>query len=433
MNITFPARKAAAPLAGVAAMALVAGLFQHASDPEAGRTASLAGSQSAQWHQTWGTALQKPVPSGEDNGVNWSMQGFNDQSLRQIVRVSEPGAKVRIRLSNLYGTKPLKVTGATIARSAGGAKAWPETIQEVSFGGARSTVVRPGAELAGDPVALSTSPLEKLVVTLRFAEATGPATFHRFTTQTAYRATGDHLADVSSEAFGQSTDALYYLSGVDVLGGGGKGTVVAFGDSVIDGTGATPGADARLPDLLAERLAAAGRPAAVVNAGIGGNRLLDDSPCYGDNALSRFKRDVLDRPGVRSTIVHLGANDIRDSPGDPCLPDNAAPDAQRLIDAHRRLIKAAHDRGIKATGVTLLPMKGALFPGWTPEVEKRRDALNHWIRTSGEYDAVLDADKVLAGAPDPDKGRTAYVFEDGLHPNDAGFHALTRAIDLDAL
>ncbi|MFI0355261.1 SGNH/GDSL hydrolase family protein [Actinomadura sp. 9N407] len=393
----------------------------------------MAASKGAQWNQTWGAAMHKPLAGSEDNGVNWSMEGFKNQSLRQVVRVSEPGDKVRIRLSNLYGTKPLKIAGATIARSAGGAKAWPETVRKVTFGGAPSTAVRPGAELVGDSVALPTSPLEKLVITLRFAEATGPATFHRFTTQTAYRAAGDHLADIGSGAYEQSTDAVYYLAGVDVAGDRGKGTVVAFGDSLIDGVGATPGADSRLPDILAERLAATGDPAAVVNAGIGGNRLLNDSPCYGDKALSRFERDVLDRPGVRSVIVHLGANDIRHSPGDPCLPQAAAPTARQVIDGHRRLIRAAHDHGIKATGVTILPLKGALFPGWTADVEKLRDAVNHWIRTSGEYDTVLDADKAMADTPDPDRSRPAYVFEDGLHPNDAGYHAIARAIDLRAL
>ncbi|GAA2428817.1 SGNH/GDSL hydrolase family protein [Actinomadura vinacea] len=377
--------------------------------------------------------MQRPVAGGEDEGPNWSTEGFGDHTLRQVVRLSTGGTRARIRLSNVYGTGPLRVTAAAAARSAGGAKAWPDTTAALTFGGARSATVPPGAEIASDPVPLSTAPLERLAVTLRFTQATGPATFHRFTTQPAYRASGDHLSDAGSDAFTQSTDALYYLAGVDVAGGNGDGTVVAFGDSLIDGVGATRGADARLPDALAERLAGTGRPLGVVNAGIGGNRLRYDSACSGDKATARFARDVLGRPGVRTVIVHLGANDIRDTPGDPCLRPGGPATAEQVIDAHRQLIRAARARGLKIVGTTVLPMKGALFPVWTPQVEKERDAVNDWIRTSGEYDAVLDADKILADPADGDRPRLSYVYEDGLHPNDAGFQALARGIDPDVL
>ncbi|WP_433477311.1 GDSL-type esterase/lipase family protein [Spirillospora sp. CA-142024] len=379
--------------------------------------------------------MQRPQAGNEDNGPNWSTEGFRNHSLRQVIRMSAGGTRVRIRLSNLYGTKPLKVAGATIGRSAGGAKAWPGTVVPLTFGGGRSAVVRPGGELAGDPVPLATSPLEKLVVTLRFTEATGPTAFHRFTPQPAYRAPGDHLSDVGSDAYGESTDALYYLSGVDVPdeGAAGQGTVVAFGDSLVDGVGSAHGADGRLPDVLAERLAAARRPLGVVNAGIGGNRLRHDSSCGGDRAIARFGRDVLDRPGVRAVLVHLGANDIRDTPGDPCLRPGGPATARQVIDAQRRLIRAARARGVKVVGATILPMKGALFPVWTPQVEKVRDAVNHWIRTGGEYDAVVDVDRILADSADRDRPRLAYVYEDGLHPNDAGYQAIARAIDLKAL
>jgi lysophospholipase L1-like esterase len=372
--------------------------------------------------------MQRPVAGGEDEGPNWSTGGFEDHSLRQVVRLSTGGAKVRVRLSNVHGTRPLRIGAAAVARSAGGATVWPGSTVTLRFGGSRSATVPPGAEIVSDPVPLATVPLERLAVTLRFAQATGPATFHRFTTQPAYRASGDHVADPSPEAYTQSTDALYYLAGVEVTGG--TGTVVAFGDSLIDGVGATPGADARLPDALAERLAATRRPLGVVNAGIGGNRLRYDSPCSGDRATARFARDVLDRPGVRAVIVHLGANDLRDTPGDPCLRPGGPATAAQVIDAHRTLIRAARARGLTVVGTTIPPMKGALFPVWTPQVEKERDAVNHWIRTSGAYDAVLDADRILADPVDPDRPRPGYVFQDGLHPNDAGFQALARGIDL---
>ncbi|MEO3785258.1 SGNH/GDSL hydrolase family protein [Actinocorallia sp. B10E7] len=427
MRFTLTARTAV-PFAVLTGAALAAGLLYTAS----GTPASSAGPESstaARWSQSWGAAMQRPLAGDEDSGKNWSVTGFENHTLRQVVRLSTGGTKIRIRLSNVYGTKPLKVAGATVGRSPGGVKVWPGTMKALTFGGERSTVIEPGKELASDPVPLSTSPLEKLAVTLRFPEATGPATFHRFTTQTAYRASGDHLSEPVSDAFDRSTDALYYLSGVDVEG---EGSVVLFGDSLIDGVGATHGADGRLPDVLAERLAAAHRPIGVVNAGIGGNRLRHDSPCSGEKATARFTRDVLARPGVRAVIVHLGANDLRNAPDDPCLRPGGPATARQVIDAHRELIRAARARGVTIIGVTIIPMKGALFPLWTPQLEKARDAVNHWIRTGGEYDAVVDADRALADPVEEDMPALAYVYEDGLHPNDAGYQAIAREIDLGA-
>ncbi|MEV0407958.1 SGNH/GDSL hydrolase family protein [Actinoallomurus sp. NPDC050550] len=433
------ARSVRAALGGVAGVLLLGG-FCHAVPGTSSMSARPVSARSSHptvtWVQSWGAAMQRPTPGTEDNGPNWSTEGFADQSVRQVIRMSAGGSKVRIRLSNLYGTRPLEVTGAGIARSAGGALAWPGTQRRLTFGGRSSGTVRVGGELVSDSVALPTAPLEKLAVTLRFARPTGPATFHRFTTETSYRATGDHLSDVGSSAYSGSTASWYYLTGVEVAGGGGatEGTVVTFGDSLVDGVGSTAGADSRLPDDLAERLAAAHRPVAVINAGIGGNRLLSDTACYGDRATTRFRRDVLDRPGVRSVIIHLGANDIAAAKiQDDCLKPSPLVTARQLIDGYRALIRAAHARGIKAIGVTIPPMKGALFPMWSPAAEKVRDEVNHWIRTSGEYNAVLDADRALADPSERDRPRPGYVFMDGLHPNDAGYQAIARAVALGSI
>lgn len=388
------------------------------------------------WTGAWGTAVQRPVEGSEDWGPNWSRQGFADQSVRQVVRVATGGSGLRIRLSNAYGTTPLRITAATVGRSAGGAKVWPGTAHTLTFGGSQGTTVAPGRDIASDAEALSTSPLEKLTVTLYFADRTGPAGFHRFTTATSYRASGRHLTDFGGDAFKESTNAWYFLSGVEVSGAASprRGTVVAFGDSLIDGTGAAPGADTRFTDKLAERLVADRRPLDVVNAGIAGNRILNDSPCYGDKATDRFRRDVLDRPGVRTVIIHLGANDIgAPEMGDPCMGPAPHVTARQIIEAHKELIRAAHARGIKTVGATILPMKGALFPVYSEQGEKVRAAVNHWIRTSGAYDAVLDVDRALADPADPAMPRPGYVFEDGLHPDEAGSHAIASALDLNAL
>ncbi|WP_223167652.1 GDSL-type esterase/lipase family protein [Nonomuraea sp. SYSU D8015] len=373
--------------------------------------------------------MQPPTPSTADNGPNWSIKGFKDHTLRQVVRVTTAGTRVRIRLSNVYGTKPLTIAGARVARSAGGAVVWPASSRSVTFAGKPSANIPPGKELVSDPVALTVSALERLAVTIRMSDATGPATFHRFTTATSYRTRGDHLDDVAGDAFRETTSAWYYLTGVEVDSA--AAAVVAFGDSLIDGVGSSAGADVRFVDQLAERLSTAARPLATVNAGIAGGSLLSGSPCYGDRAADRFQRDVLDRPGVRAVIVHLGANDLGlPQAGGACAGSKAKVTVQQLIAGHRKLVESARARGVKVVGVTIGPLRDALFPYWNQEVEEARNALNRWIRTSGTYDAVLDADHAMADPATPDRSRPGYLFMDGLHPNDAGHHAIAAALDL---
>jgi lysophospholipase L1-like esterase len=278
-------------------------------------------------------------------------------------------------------------------------------------------------------VSLHVAPLERLTVTLYFAERTGPATFHPFALATAYRAAGDHLRDGSADAYTETSQSWYHLSGIDVSGRAGN-TVVAFGDSITDGSFSTPDANNRYPDELAERLIAARSDKAVVNAGIGGNKILTDNPGFGDRATARFGRDALDQPGVRTVIVLEGINDIGQGVG----AGQKAVTSEQLIAGHRRLIRAAHTRGVKMVGATILPFAGVTYPGYyTEHGEKVRDAVNDWIRTSGAYDEVADFDRALADPADPDKLNPAYDGGDGLHPNDAGMRAMAQAIDLDEL
>jgi lysophospholipase L1-like esterase len=391
------------------------------------------------------------------------MDGFAAQSLRQVVRVSKGGTALRVRLSNRYGTSPLRVAGATVARSGDGAAVEPGSMRQLTFRGRSSPTVPAGSEVASDPTLLRTRPLEKLTVTLYFATPSGPATFHEGGLTTTYRANGNHLRDVGGEAYaGETSHSWYYLAGVDVAGGrdrghsgrdgahperGGlpgpsdlpghdssAGTIVALGDSITDGAISTPGADNRYPDELAERLAAAGRTAGVVNAGINGNKLRTDSTCLGESALNRFARDVLDQPGVRTVIVLEGINDIGMA-GQPDTGCGASPvvTAAEIIDAHRQLIRAAHTEGVRVIGATLTPVKGNEFGYDTPHNEEIRDTVNHWIRTSGAHDAVADFDRALADPADPDAMLPAYDAGDHLHPNDAGMRAMAAAIDLDTL
>ncbi|WP_344577248.1 SGNH/GDSL hydrolase family protein [Nonomuraea roseoviolacea] len=379
------------------------------------------------WAAAWGTAAQPATASTSWYGPNWSREGFARQgaeTLRQVVRVGTGGASVRVRLSNVYGTAPLAVDGAAIAPALQGAAT--SRPRPLTFAGREATVVPPGRELLSDPVPLPVRALGKLAVTLRFTRPTGAATFHHFAQATSYRAGGDHLADTGGDAFTATTNSWYYLTGVEVASPRGAGTVVAFGDSLTDGVGSTVGADRRYPDRLAERLAGLGRPLAVVNAGIGGNRLLTDSPEYGENGLARFRRDVLDRPGVRTVIVMDGVNDLAEWN----KPHQAS--AERLIDGHRRLVQAAHARGVKVVGATVMPMKNAAL-AYSPAAEAVREEVNAWIRTGGVYDHVLDFDAVVREPGDPDALRADYDSGDGIHLNDAGYRAIAEAVDLAAL
>ncbi|WP_067833236.1 SGNH/GDSL hydrolase family protein [Actinomadura kijaniata] len=387
-----------------------------------GLGAAPARAGTAGWHAAWGTAAQPATPTADWYGVNWSQQGFADDTVRQVVRLTGGGSRLRIRLSNVYGDRPLRIAGAVVGRAGTGAAVRAGTLRTLRFHGRASTVIPPGREIVSDPAAVRTAPREKLSVTLRLDEPTGSATFHHFAMATSYRAGGDHLADTRATAFTRSSGSWYYLTGVETSGHPGRRTVVAFGDSLTDGVGSTGGADARYPDRLAERLAAAGRPLSVVNAGIGGNRVLTDSPVYGERALSRFTRDVLDRPGVRSVVVMAGVNDLA------AWNETGPVTAARLIEGHRTLVRLARARGLTVVGATIMPMGGSA--AHTDGGERIRQEVNHWIRTGGAYDAVADFDHVVA---DGDRLRAAYDSGDHIHLNDTGYRAIADAVDLDTL
>ncbi|WP_030396175.1 SGNH/GDSL hydrolase family protein [Kitasatospora purpeofusca] len=402
-------------------------------------SATATGGAAPAYSQRWSAAWSAPMmrPSAAPWFRTWAVQGFDHQSVRQVVRLGTGGKAVRFRLSNLYGTTPLRLSGATVGRAADGAAVVPGTVLPLRFGHRDSVVVPAGGEILSDPVPLPTAARDRVALTLWFDGPTGPATYHQLSMSTTYRADGDHRGDTGAAAF---TDAVrpgygswYYLGGVEVTGGRPVGrAVVAFGESTTDGFGATVDGDDRYPDLLAERLLATGRPRPVLNAGIGSNKLLADSACAGDSALRRFRRDVLDRPNVGTVIVSHGMNDILRSGDQICGVDRDDPPVtlQRLIDAHRTLIRAAHARGVKAVGATLMPFGGAPF--WTAQTDRLRRDLNEWIRTSGAYDAVADFDRAV----DPeDTGAIpdGYHAGDHLHPGPLGYRVMADSIDLDSL
>ncbi|MFI5995188.1 SGNH/GDSL hydrolase family protein [Streptomyces sp. NPDC051362] len=356
---------------------------------------------------------------------NWSREGFWRQSLRQAARLTAGGDRLRVRLSNTYGTSPLRIAGATVARTARGAAVEPGSVRRLTFAGAAGAAVPARADLLSDPVELPLERLESVTVTLHLDAVTGPATFHAQAFATSHRGTGDRLHDVEGHGFTEATESWYFLSAVEVDAGGRGDGVALFGDSIVDGFGSTPGADRRWSDRLAERT---GRP--VLNAGIGGNLLLNDSAWYGEKGVHRLDRDVLGHPGVDTLVVLQGVNDIGFSETDDQPTYRPAPvvEADELIAGHREVIHRARARGLRVIGATLLPFGGS--DHWGEHAAKVAHEVNAWMRdpAHGEWDAVVDLNRALADPADPDRLHPAYDFGDHLHPGDAGYAVMAEAV-----
>jgi lysophospholipase L1-like esterase len=352
---------------------------------------------------------------------------LDNQTLRQVVRLSLGGRRVRLQWSNEYGREPLVIGAAQVAPAAA-----PGRGRAVTFGGHASTVVSPGASVLSDPVALSVAPLAQLAISLYLPGPTPTRTFHWDGRQAASLAPGNQVAAAHLPPT-PGLGARLFLSGIAVEADAPRGSVVVIGDSITDGNGATMDADTRWPDFLAARLAP--QRIAVLNAGISGGRLLSDG--MGPSALARFDRDVLMQPQVRSVIVLIGINDIS-WPGTAFDPQRQPPELAELIAGHRQLIARAHQRGVRVLGATLTPFEGAL--AGTPLADyfqSHKDALrrqlNAWIRDSGEFDAVLDFDALLRDPAQPSRLQPAFDSGDHLHPGDAGHRAMADAVPLRAL
>ncbi|MGX1272011.1 SGNH/GDSL hydrolase family protein [Streptomyces phaeoluteigriseus] len=353
---------------------------------------------------------------------NWSREGFWRQSVRQVVRLTAGGDRVRIRLSNAYGTSPVRLAAATVARTASGAAVEADSVTRLTFGGSGHTAIPARGHLLSDPAHLAVAPGQALTLTLHFDAVTGPATFHAQAFTTSHRGEGDLTEDVGGAGFDARTESWYFLTAVETDAGRAD-AIALLGDSVTDGFGSTPGADRRWSDQLARRT---GRP--VLNAGIGGNLLLNDSAWYGEKALHRLRRDVLEQPGVDTLVVLLGLNDIGFSETDEQPTYKPAPvlEADELIAGHRELIRQARGRGLRVIGATLLPFGGS--DHWGERAAKVSHEVDEWVRRSGEYDAVVDLRRALADPADRDRLHPAYDSGDHLHPGDAGYAVMAEAV-----
>jgi len=348
-----------------------------------------------------------------------------NQTIRQIVRTSIGGSRVRVVLSNAFGTAPLTIGAGHIALRDKDAAIVPGSARPLTVNGATGFSILAGATVVTDPVELTVAPVSDLVVDLYVPGDLGispsPVTTHNGASQTNYVSeTGNH-SGVPALPVSARTGAWFLLARVEVMAPAGTLAVVAFGDSITDGARSTTDANSRWPDYLARRLAARKGPAvAVLNAGISGNRVLGDGA--GVSALARFDRDVLLQTGVTHVIIMEGINDIG------IARSNPAPTAEDIIAGHKQLIERARARGLKVIGATLTPFEGAAY--FTPEGEAKRQAVNRWIRTSGAYDAVIDFDQITRDPAAPTRFLPAYDSGDHLHPGDAGYKAMGEAVDL---
>ncbi|MGW0811889.1 SGNH/GDSL hydrolase family protein [Streptomyces viridiviolaceus] len=417
------------PSLRTAVVALATTLAAGASLAVAAPSSADSGAAAGPWSTAWAGS---PVRGSTSTSTCPSAEGLTDRTVRNIVTTGAAGDRIRVRLSNTFGTSDLHVGHATVARQGTGASLQPGTLRELTFSGKKSVDVPAGAELFSDPVNLSVQELAHLSVSVYVPGSTGPVTNHRLGMQHSFLSgAGDHAGSRGGSGYPTSITCMMLVDGVDVVRNrDADGTVVTLGDSITDGAASTLNADRRWPDYLVRRLSALPGPVpAVANAAISGNEVLVDRvPDYfGSSALNRLDRDVLDQSGVRSVIVLEGINDI----------GAAGASAPSLISGYQEIIDRAHARGLKVYGGTLVPFMGSngRFGGdyGTAYGEQQRLAVNRWIRTSGAFDGVIDFDKAVRDPADPSYMLPAHDSGDHLHPGDLGYEAMADAIDLDMI
>lgn len=379
------------------------------------------------WVGTWAASQQIPEPQNALPPAD-----LTNATLRETVHISQGGSMVRVRLSNTFGTRALHLTSVHIARpKASGSSAIDRSSDHaLLFNGSPDVTIPPGAEYVSDPIAYPLAALSDLTISMHVETEPGQQTGHPGSRQTTYYAHGD-LTEAADMPSANKVEHWYMLSGVDVQASPDSYAIIALGDSITDGHGATTNGNDRWTDVLAKRLQSdpGRRKASTLNQGIGGNHLLTDG--LGPNALARFDRDVLAQAGVRYLIVLEGINDL----GGVGRVEVATKEAHNqlvhnMIGAYEQIITRAHVHGIKVYGATVMPDGGSDYYHPDAASETDREAVNQWIRTPGNFDAVIDFDRSLSDPQRQDRLLSGFDSGDHLHPSPAGYNAMGNLISL---
>jgi len=378
--------------------------------------------QDKAWIASWVAAQQLTEPRNMP-----PPPGLSYATLRQIAQVTVGGNRLRVKFSNLFGSSAVSIGGVHIALAAGGGSIDPASDTALTFNGSSKVKIAPGMDVVSDEVAFHLEPLTNVAVTVYLdQEMPDDLTGHPGSRTTSYIQRGCSVASFNMREATQ-VEHWYLLSEIDVLADSGACAVVTLGDSITDGRGSTTNKNNRWPNMLARRLLASPdrAPVAVLNQGIGGNRVLDDG--LGPSLISRLERDGLTPPGVRWLIVLEGINDIGTgySGDQPARPGEVA---AGLIAAYRQLVDRAHSQNLIVYGGTLMPFEGSFY--FTPEGEADRQTVNAWIRTSDTFDGVIDLDAIARDPSVPTRLSPAVDGGDHLHPSAAGYKIMADAIDL---
>jgi lysophospholipase L1-like esterase len=379
------------------------------------------------WIVSWAASQQIPEPH---NAL--PSDDLRDATVRQIVYLSAGGSALRVHVSNAFATEALHFSSVHIAHPVTPASAAidPATDRALTFSGSQDFTIPPGAEYISDPVEYPVRALSDLAVTFHLEVPPATQTGHPGSRATSYFVHGN-LVSASDLPDAKHVDHWYQISAIDVLSAKGAASIVALGDSITDGHGATTNGNDRWTDVLARRLQTSRqtRNVGVSNQGIGGNHLLTDG--LGPNALARFDRDVLAQAGVRWLIVFEGVNDLGGlaRTGEVSHAEHTTR-AQRVIAAYEQIVTRAHAHGIRVIGATITPYVGSDYYHPGPLSEADRQSVNEWIRAPGHFDALIDFDAVVRDPRQPDRLLPTYDCGDRLHPSPAGYKAMGESIPL---
>ena len=388
-----------------------------------------AAAEHTHWVATWGASPAPQLPEAQMRTAHLS---FENQTIREIVHTSVGSNSVRVRLSNAHGKNTVEIGAAHIALRSQGPGIVAGSDRILTFNGRATVSIPPDALIFSDQVKLDVPAAGDLAISIFIRNAAAGAGIHYSAQQTSYIGSGD-VTGAASISDPTTLTSWVFLTGVDVLAPQSTVAIVAFGDSITDGARSTVDANRRWPNVLADRLLAQRRGRiAVVDAGIGGNRVLHDAAenvRFGVNALARFDRDVLAVPGAKYVIVLEGINDLGHA--GTSAPESETVSAEDIIAGLKQMIERAHEKGLKIIGATLTPFEGTVMKGYfTPEKEVKRQAINEWIRTGQAFDGVIDFEKALRDPANPNRMFPAFDGGDHLHPGDAGYKAMGEAIDL---